>query len=222
MLVVLTGALLVIGGVLSVPPDATLKGTTRLVFFHGAVVWTALINAAAATVLGLALLVVGLVLDRRRDLAADVLSDGGDGPLWRFFSFATLFWVLTLVLSFPVMEASWGGILWGESRLVMSFQVVFLYLAAWGLCFLFLLDRPRAWLAGVSSLTGLLTLYLVMNTPGTFHPDNPIFRSGDPRFIGSFLGILAGLICVTGGVAFLRRMPSPDGFAGQPRADVGV
>ncbi len=213
-----TGALLVIGGVLAVPPDATLKGTTRLVFFHGAVVWTALIDAALASMLGLAMVVVGLLFDRRRVPAAR----GSDVILWRLLSFATLFWVLTLLLSFPVMQASWGGILWGETRLVMTFQVVFLYLVVWGLCFLFLLDRRRLWLAVVSSLTGLLTTYLVMSTPGTFHPDNPVFRSGDPRFVGSFLVILAGLVCISGGAAFLRALPSPAGLAGEPRADVGV
>lgn len=222
LLVVLAGSLLVIGGVLSVPADATLKGTTRLVFFHGAVVWTALINAGAATALGVALFVSGLFAQRGGDRAAGALPRGGTGPLWRFFSFATLFWVLTLVLSFPVMQASWGGVLWGESRLVMSFQVVFLYLAAWGLCFIFLLDRPRRWLAAAASLTGLLTSYLVTSTPGSFHPDNPIFRSGDPRFIGSFLVILVGLVCVTGGATFMRRLPLSDGFVGQPRVDAGV
>ena len=218
----LAGLVLAIGGVAAVPPDAVLGGTTRLVFFHGAVVWTAIINAAAATLLGLAILVRGAPL-RATDLldsgrAVRATPHAGWCLLWRLFSFATVFWVLTLALSFPVMQASWGGILWGETRLVMSFQVVFLYSAAWALSLLLLMERPLRWLAGVTAAVGAVTTFLVFTTPGTFHPDNPVFRSGDPRFIGGFLVILAGLVCFTVGGSLLRRLPRSAGLA--PRAGI--
>lgn len=120
------------------------------------------------------------------------------------------------------MQASWGGILWGETRLVMTFQVVFLYAASWGVSLLFLMERSFRWLAGVAVAVGAVTAVLILTTPGTFHPDNPVFRSGDPRFIGGFLTILSGLLCFTVGASLFRRTPGRAPVSGPAPADVAT
>jgi hypothetical protein len=232
------GLVLVVGGVLAVPPDTILKGTTRLVFFHGAVVWTAIILGLASTILGVVILLGGtgtrsggptapggaggVGRSTSGDAAHGAIAGGRPRTLWRLYSLATLFWVLTLVLSFPVMKASWGGIRWDETRLRMTFEVVSLYLVVWGIVFVALLDRSARLLAGVLSATGVVMFLLVALTPGNFHPDNPVFRSGNPLYIGGFLVIFAGLLCLSLGAAFLRRQDAPVRLLGEPGVDAGV
>ena len=237
------GLVLVVGGVLAVPPDIILKGTTRLVFFHGAVVWTAIILGLASTILGVVILLGGTgargggstgggdagAVERsassdaaHHDAAHGAIAGGRPRALWRLYSLATLFWVLTLLLSFPVMKASWGGIRWDETRLRMTFEVVSLYLVVWGVVFVALLDRSARLFAGVLAATGVVMFLLVALTPGNFHPDNPVFSSGDPLYIGGFLVIFAGLLCLSLGAVFLRRRDAPARFLGEPGVDAGV
>jgi hypothetical protein len=106
-----------------------------------------------------------------------------------------------LGLSFPVMTMSWGGVLWNEGRLVMTMVVVFLYLVGWGVAFV----SERAEVAAAAHLltaTGVLALVVVV--PARFHPDNPVFSSGNPRFIGGFLVSLTGLSLVTAALLYAR------------------
>ena len=68
-----------------------------------------------------------------------------------------------------------------------------------------MIARPRvtavAWLV-VDVVMGVL----LATTPGSFHPDNPVFRSGSVRYIGGFLIVVAGLQLVAFGLLFLRRV----------------
>lgn len=182
------GVVLAVVGVAFAPPDATLGGDIRAVFFHGAVTWTGIVLAAVGGVMGLGTLLLKW-----------------DAPIrvWRLLSLATLFWVLSLSLSFPVMRMTWGGVLWNEPKLLMSAELVSTFLVAWAVALL----AGKPWVTAVAAaVAGAVMVVLLNVTPGAFHPDNPVFRSGDARFIGSFLLIAAGLVLLAvGGVFWPRR-----------------
>lgn len=185
--VAIAGVALAVMGLAMVPPDATLGGDTRAVFFHGAVTWTGIIMATCAGLAGLGTLVL------RWDAPARV---------WRLLTLATASWVLSLTLSFPVMRMTWGGVLWNEPKLLMSAEVVSTFLVAWAVSLL----AGKPWVtAAAAVVAAALMAALLVATPGAFHPDNPIFRSGNARFIGSFLLIAAGLVLVAGGIVFWPR-----------------
>jgi hypothetical protein len=187
MAVTAVGVVLAALGLAMVPPDATLGGDIRAVFFHGAVTWTGIVMAVCAGVVGLGALVLGWDVPTR---------------VWRLLTLATVFWVLSLSLSFPVMRMTWGGVLWNEPKLLMSAEVVSTFLVAWAVSLL--VGRPRVTAVAATFAAAVMAVLLVV-TPGAFHPDNPIFRSGDARFIGSFLLIAAGLVFLAVGVVFWPR-----------------
>lgn len=182
------GVLMAAFGVVVAPPDVTLGGDIRAVFFHGAVTWTGIVMAAAGGVVGLGALLL------KWDVSIRV---------WRLLSLATLFWVLSLSLSFPVMRMTWGGVLWNEPKLLMSAELVSTFLVAWAVALL----AGKPWVTAVAAAVAGAVMVLLLNiTPGAFHPDNPVFRSGDARFIGSFLLIAVGLVLLAvGGVFWPRR-----------------
>lgn len=185
--VAIAGVVSVALGLVMVPPDATLGGDIRAVFFHGAVTWTAIIMAACGGVVGLGTLVLHWDVPTR---------------VWRLLTLATVFWVLSLTLSFPVMRMTWGGVLWNEPKLLMSAEVVSTFLVAWAVSLL--VGKPRVTAAAVAVAAAVMVALLVA-TPGAFHPDNPIFRSGHARFIGSFLLVAGGLVLLAGGIVFWPR-----------------
>ena len=185
--VAITGVVTAAVGLLMVPPDATLGGDIRAVFFHGAVTWTAIIMAVCGGAAGLGTLVL------RWDVPTRV---------WRLLTLATVSWVLSLSLSFPVMRMTWGGVLWNEPKLLMSAEVVSTFLVAWAVALL--VGKPRV-TAAVAAVAAAVMVALLIATPGAFHPDNPIFRSGNARFIGSFLLVAGGLVLLAGGIVFWPR-----------------
>lgn len=187
IVVAVVGVVLAALGLAVVPPDATLGSTIRAVFFHGAVTWTGIIMAASGGLAGLGTLLLGWNVPTR---------------VWRLLTLATFFWVLSLTLSFPVMRMTWGGVLWNEPRLLMSAAVVSTLLVAWAVSLL--VGKPRI-TAGAASVAAAVMTVLLVITPGAFHPGNPIFRSGDARFIGSFLLVAAGLELLAGGIVFWPR-----------------
>jgi len=170
-----------------VPPDKVLGDNVRMVFFHGAVTWTGIVMTALAGLLGLAHLALGRP---------------GVSPLWRTLSLAALFWTASLSISFPVMRSTWGGVLWNEPKLLMSAEVVSALLLAWAVSLL--VGRPRV-TATLALTAALVMAFLLIATPGAFHPDNPIMNSGDARYIGSFAGLVGGLLCFTGGIISAGR-----------------
>ena len=203
LVVVVIGVLVTVMGLLVLPPDRILGATTRLVFFHGGIVWTAIILSLAGVVLSV------LVLVRRQGptgAGPRATSRSGarfPGLLHRGLSLATGFWVLTMALSFPVMQLSWGGVRWDEERLWMTVEITFLFLVLYALSLM--IGRPRA-MAASWLIVDVVMGVLLLTTPGSFHPDNPVFRSGSARYIGGFLIVVAGLQLVAFGLLFLRRV----------------
>ena len=184
MAMAIAGIVLAALGLAMVPPDATLGGDIRAVFFHGAVTWTGIVAAACGGLVGLGALAFGWDVSTR---------------VWRLLTLATVFWVLSLTLSFPVMRMTWGGVLWNEPKLLMSAEVVSTFLVAWAVSLL--VGKPR-FTAGAAAVAAAVMAVLLLVTPGAFHPDNPIFRSGNARFIGSFLLVAAGLMLLAAGIVF--------------------
>jgi hypothetical protein len=189
MAVTAVGVVLAALGLAMVPPDATLGGDIRAVFFHGAVTWTGIVMAVCAGVVGLGALVLGWDVPTR---------------VWRLLTLATVFWALSLSLSFPVMRMTWGGVLWNEPKLLMSAEVVSTFLVAWAVALL--VGKP--WVTAAAAVVAAAVMAaLLVTTPGAFHPDNPIFRSGNARFIGSFLLVAGGLVLLAAGIVFWPRRP---------------
>jgi hypothetical protein len=189
MAIAAAGVVLAALGLAMVPPDATLGGDIRAVFFHGAVTWTGIVMAVCAGVVGLGALVLGWDVPTR---------------VWRLLTLATVFWVLSLSLSFPVMRMTWGGVLWNEPKLLMSAEVVSTFLVAWAVALLV----GKSWVTAAAAVVAAVVMVaLLATTPGAFHPDNPIFRSGNARFIGSFLLVAGGLVLLAAGIVFWPRRP---------------
>lgn len=191
--VMVAGLVLLMAGALLIPADRTLGPATRWVFVHGAVTWTGILTTLGAGVLALCLLL-------SRGPGPGGLRIGS--ALWRLVSIALLFWVTSLGLGFPVMKMSWGGVLWNEPRLLMSMEIVFLLLVVWVVG---LLVENRRVLAFAALGAAVAMVALLLMTSGAFHPDNPIFGSGSPRFIVSFVGLLVGMLALAAGVALPRR-----------------
>ena len=187
---IVAGLVLLTAGALLIPADKTLGPATRWVFVHGAVTWTGILTTLGAGTDGAV-------------LASVPRTGSGRGPdrvgLWRLVSIALLFWAASLGLGFPVMKMSWGGVLWNEPRLLMSMEIVFLLLLVWVVG---LVVENRRVLAFAALAAAAAMVALLLMTSGAFHPDNPIFGSGSPRFIISFVALLVGMLAVATGVVF--------------------
>ena len=157
------------------PLEKTLGPSARIIYLHGAWVWSAMISILAAGAVGLAALLV-----RREGLHAWSRALGRAG---------ILLWVIFLPMSLYVMQISWNGIYLDEPRfrIPFNFAVVGTTMQV-GLSFF----RP-VW----TSLANLLysaALYLAMRRVETIlHPDAPILNT-DARGIQFFFAVLVILI----------------------------
>jgi hypothetical protein len=176
-LVIITLALIFLATLFS-PLEATLGWRARLVYFHGAWVWTGKIAFAIAALFGLA----ALVTARRRIWAAD----------WSqaFARCGLVFWLTYLPLSLWVQQLNWGGIFWDEPRwrvpLAYGVAAVLLQLA------LLLIERPVLTAAG-NLIFGVALWVSLANIENVLHPDSPIFGSGGSVRIAFFFLLLLAL-----------------------------
>ncbi len=181
------GVVVVAAGVALVPADKVLGGDVRIVFFHGAVTWTGIVMTVLAGVLGLSFLL----------LARPLVS-----VVWRAQSLGALFWTASLILSFPVMIRTWGGVLWNEPKLLMSAEVVTALLVVWAVGLV--VEAPRV-IGGLAVVAAVTMGVLLAVTPGAFHPANPIMNSGDPLFVASFFLVAVGLVIIAVGALLIGR-----------------
>lgn len=163
--------------ILSIPPDAKLGTMVRFVMFHGAATWVNMGTFTLAGLLGLAYL-----FGARRALPWN--------EAFRWFSLAL--WVVNTILGILSMKLLWGGILWDEPRLLMTFGILAGSIVTLAAQLIF--DRPLIPAALDALLAGGLW-FLVLVLPNLFHPDSPVFSSGDPAFIIGFFGMV-GTIAV--------------------------
>lgn len=161
--------------ILSIPPDARLGTMVRFVMFHGASTW---VNMGTFTLAG----IFGI---------AYVLGAGG-ALRWAeaFRRFSLPMWAVNTVLGIVSMQLLWGGILWNEPRLLMTFGILAAAIVILALQLVF--DHPKVPAALDALLAGALW-YLVLVLPNLFHPDSPVFSSGDPAFIVGFFGMVGSI-----------------------------
>jgi hypothetical protein len=163
------------------PAEKSLGVNVRVVYLHGAWVWTALAGFVAAAAAG----TVGLVYRR---------------PAWYAWSQALgytglVFWLTYLPLSLWAMQTNWNGLFLAEPRwrLALAFALGGLALQV-GLA---LLNRP-AWTALGNIFYAGLLFGVLGSTENVMHPDSPIFNS-DARSIQIFFSTLLLLTLLAGG-----------------------
>jgi hypothetical protein len=155
------------------PAEKSLGTNVRVVYLHGAWVWTALICMLAAAVVGLA----GL-LTRRLSIHywSRVLGRTG-----------LVFWITYLPLSLWAMQTNWNGLFLSEPR----WRVAIIF-AIGGLAIqigITLLENP-AWASGLNLVYALILVYVLGTTDQVMHPGSPIFTSGSGRIQIYFLTLL--------------------------------
>ncbi|MFN2151605.1 MAG: hypothetical protein ACK2T5_08420 [Anaerolineales bacterium] len=160
---------------LTSPAEATLGVNARVVYLHGAWVWTALAAFLAAGGVGL----IALLL-RRENLHHWSRALGRTG---------LVFWITYLPLSLWAMQTNWNGLFLSEPRwrLAMIFSITGLLLQL-GLCFL-----PAIW-ASASNFVFVITLLAVLQaTENVMHPPGPMIESEFGRIQIYFI-MLIGLL----------------------------
>lgn len=154
------------------PMEKTLGANARIVYLHGAWVWTALAGFLLSGLLGIA----GL-LARRCELHRWSRALGRTG---------LFFWITYLPISMWAMQTSWNGLFLAEPRwrLAVVFGITGLLLQV-GLT---LLEKP-IWASIVNSAY-VVTLFVALRaTPNVMHPPSPMMDSDAIR-IQLFFGLL--------------------------------
>jgi hypothetical protein len=166
--------LIILGLALLGPAERTLGTNVRLVYLHGAWVWSALIAFAAAAVVGL----IGLVR-RSKTTQRWSISIGRVG---------TLLWLTYLPLSMWTMQVNWNGLFLQEPRmrLAIDFALIALLLQT----AIFVLDRPVE--GSLLNIAFTISLgWSLIQTEQVMHPPSPIFSS-DVASIKIYFVVLTG------------------------------
>jgi len=175
------------------PAEKTLGTNVRVVYLHGAWVWTAMAAIVAAALTGLG----GLVF-RREMLHRWSRALGRTG---------LLFWVTYLPISLWAMQANWNGLFLVEPRwrVGVIFAVGGVLLQA-GLT---LLESP-AWASALNLGYAVALLAALQNTGRIMHPPSPILDSDALRIQLFFGGLCALTLFAAWQVArWLRRHDEP-------------
>ena len=167
------------------PNDATLKGTSKVVYIHGALVWTALLTLTAAGIVGVAAL-VAMRVKRDNAMHAWTLALGRTG---------LLFWVAYIPVSLLASRMAWNAVFLAEPRYTTAFRV--LAVASIVQVIVFLFNRP-ALSSGLHVAQAVVLWAMLLTTPSVLHPDNPVLHSAPS--IQFFFGLTV-LAC---GVAALQ------------------
>jgi hypothetical protein len=158
------------------PLEKTLGVNARIVYLHGAWVWTAMLAFLVAALTGLA----GLI---RRSAALHEWSRtlGRTG---------LLFWVCFLPMSLYVMQANWNGLYLDEPRFRVPLNLAIVgVLLQVGLSFI-----PDARWTSLANIAFAAALFVSMNAvQAVLHPESPIFSS-DARDIQMFFLVLLILL----------------------------
>ncbi len=178
----LTLSLLLLGLIAAVttlgPSERSLGVNVRLVYLHGAWVWTSLIGYAVSAGIG----VLGLGL-KRQGLNQWSLTSG---------RVATLFWLTYIPLSMWTMQANWNGLYLAEPRfkVAVDFAIAGILIQS----ALVLLQDER-W-ASLLNAAFFSALWITLRTAEqVMHPPSPILTS-DSIAIRLFFFILVGLCLV--------------------------
>jgi hypothetical protein len=157
------------------PTERSLGVNVRLVYLHGAWVWTALTAFITAAVLGF----LGLI-SKRSNLNQWSLTSGRVG---------TFFWLSYIPLSLWTMQANWNGLYLAEPRFKVAIDFAIAgILIQLGLAFL----RDERW-ASVLNIIFFSALWIILRSAEqVMHPPSPIMTS-DSIAIRLFFFLLVGL-----------------------------
>jgi hypothetical protein len=156
------------------PAEKSLGVNVRVVYLHGAWVWTALICMIAAALVGL----LGL-LTRNRNIHYWSRALGRTG---------LVFWITYLPLSLWAMQTNWNGLFLSEPR----WRVAIIF-AIGGLAIqlgITLLENP-AWASSLNLVYAVILIYVLSTTEQVMHPGSPIFSSGSGRIQIYFTTLVA-------------------------------
>jgi len=156
------------------PLEKTLGANARIVYFHGAWVWAAMLAFLAAGITGAA----GLITS--------------PGRRWHYWSQALgrsglCFWIAFLPMSLFVMQANWNGLFLNEPRfrIPLNLAIVGLLLQV-GLSFL-----PDVRWTSLANLAYGIAFFVGMNSlQSVLHPDSPILNSSARDIQLFFAGLL--------------------------------
>jgi hypothetical protein len=166
--------LLLLVGVWLAPAEARLGNLVKLVYVHGALVWTGLLSFTLAGVLGLVALVVRLPIWYRGTRAAGVA--------------ALIVWIVYIISSMAVTGLTWGQLIaWNEPRVratgLILVAAVVLALVAW------LMDHG-GFTAAVNVIMGVVPWVVVRQAGVIRHPVDPIGGSGSAAIQGFYVLIV--------------------------------
>ena len=153
--------LIIVGALSAVGPAERRLGTNvRLVYLHGAWVWTALIGLGSAAAVGL----IGLILRRERIQCWSIaLGQAG-----------MLFWITYLLLSMWTMQANWNGLYLAEPRFKvgLDFAVIGLLIQTAALIL-----RDSRIGSALNLAFAIALAWSVSEAQEVMHPPSPIFNS---------------------------------------------
>ncbi len=155
------------------PPEKTLGTNVRVVYLHGAWVWTSLAVFLAAGATGL-----GGLLTNRPGFHTWSRALGRTG---------LVFWITYLPISAWAMQANWNGLYLAEPRwrLALIFAVTGLLLQG-GLA---LIDKPA--LTSATNLAFVVVLMAALaGTREVMHPSSPILNSNSQLIQAYFAGLV--------------------------------
>jgi hypothetical protein len=156
------------------PAEKSLGTNVRVVYLHGAWVWTALVGVILAAVAG----VGGLLLNR------------DDWHRWSRALGRTglFFWITYLPISMWAMQTNWNGLFLAEPR----WRVAFVF-SIGGLILQFgitLLEDAR-WASGANILYAAALYLALQNAEQVMHPPSPILTSDAWKIQLFFAGLTA-------------------------------
>ncbi len=181
-----TGGLLVLLAVWLVlaPAEARLGQVVKLVYVHGALVWTGLLTFGVAGLLGLVALLLHYVANR--PAAAWYRGSRAAGVA------ALIVWVIYALSAMLVTGLTWGQwIAWGEPRVRATAMILAATVAA---AVIVRLVDQRDFTAMVNVALGIAPWIVVSRVEAIRHPVNPIGGSGSTAIQGFYLLIVLTVV----------------------------
>ncbi len=169
------------------PLERTLGANARLVYLHGAWVWSGMLVFLASALMG-----ASALLTRRAGLHAWSRALGWTG---------LGLWLTYLPLAMLVMQLNWGGMFFDEPRwrVPLAFGVAGLLLQLG----LLLLDRPPL-TSAANAVFGTALFLSLGGLPYVLHPDSPILNSPSRAIQAFFAGML--LLLLLAALQVARRL----------------
>jgi hypothetical protein len=176
------------------PAEKSLGSNVRVVYLHGAWVWTALAAFCAAGLAGALALLFRQAAMHRWSL---VLGRTG-----------LLFWISYLPISMWAMQTNWNGLFLAEPRWRLA--VVFAVGGLMAQVGLSLVNKP-AWTSAINLVYILILFLALQNTPNVMHPPSPILNSDAARIQFYFMALVSLTLLAAWQVARwqIQRIPSP-------------